>query len=71
MGRKFGFSWSWKRAVGISAAKAKLSRQIGIPLTRSGRQRKLGRMLGCCTLLASMVAGFSTLLCAVLSLCLR
>ena len=47
MGRKFGFSFSWKRALGISAAKARLSRKIGIPLTRSGRQRALGRALGC------------------------
>jgi hypothetical protein len=37
---KGGFSW--KRFVGISAFKARISRKIGIPLTRSGRQRKLG-----------------------------
>lgn len=48
MGRKFGFSFSWKRALGISAAKGRLSRKLGIPLTRSGRQRKIGRMTGCC-----------------------
>jgi hypothetical protein len=47
MGRKFGFSFSWKRAMGISAAKGRISRKIGIPLTRSGRQRKFGRMAGC------------------------
>lgn len=46
--KKFGFSWSWKRASGLSAAKGKLSRKLGVPLTRSGRQRKLGRMMGCC-----------------------
>ncbi|CAM3628605.1 hypothetical protein [Legionella longbeachae] len=34
--------FSWKRLVGISALKAKISRKIGIPLTQSGRQRKLG-----------------------------
>lgn len=44
MGRKFGCSFSWKRALGISSAKSRLSRMIGIPLTRSGRERKLGRM---------------------------
>ena len=38
-----GLSFSWKRALGVSQAQAKLSRQIGIPLSRSGRQRKLGR----------------------------
>ena len=37
--------FSWRRFTGISAAKARLSRQIGIPLTRSGRQRKIGRMV--------------------------
>ncbi len=48
MGRKFGFSWSWKRAVGLSSAKAQLSRELGVPLTSSGRQKKMGRMMGCC-----------------------
>lgn len=43
-----GLSFSWKRALGISAAKGRISRQIGIPLTRSGRQRKIGRAMGCC-----------------------
>jgi hypothetical protein len=38
-----GFSFSWRRAVGISAAKGRLSRAIGVPLTQSGRERKLGR----------------------------
>ncbi len=47
MGRKFGISFSWKRALGISGLKAKISRKIGIPLTRAGRQRKVGQMLGC------------------------
>jgi len=51
MGRKKkgipGLSYSWKRAIGLSSAKGKLSRIIGIPLTRSGRQRKMGRMMGC------------------------
>jgi hypothetical protein len=37
---KGGFSL--KRFLGISAYKAKISRKIGIPLTRSGRQRKIG-----------------------------
>lgn len=46
MGRKFGFSFSWKRALGISSFKGKVSRFIGIPLTKSGRQRKAGRLLG-------------------------
>lgn len=48
MGRKkYGFSFSWRRATGYSAAKGKLSRKLGIPLTRSGRQRKVGKAMGC------------------------
>lgn len=43
-----GLSFSWRRALGISQAQARLSRQIGVPLSRSGRQRKAGRMAGCC-----------------------
>ena len=40
-----GLSFSWRRALGISAAEARLSRRIGVPLTRQGRQRKLGRAI--------------------------
>lgn len=39
---KGGFSW--KRFAGISGAKSRMSRKIGIPLTRSGRQQKIGRV---------------------------
>ena len=38
---KGGFSW--KRFLGVSAAKSRVSRKIGIPLTRSGRHQKIGR----------------------------
>ena len=38
-----GFSWS--RLLGISAAKSRISRAIGVPLTKSGRQRKIGRIV--------------------------
>lgn len=40
---KGGFSW--KRAVGITKAKQKISRKTGIPFTKSGRQRKIGKMV--------------------------
>jgi hypothetical protein len=40
--------FSWKRFIGISAFKAKISRKIGIPLTKSGRQRKLGAFVMKC-----------------------
>src|SRR5688572_19380858 len=46
MGKKFGFSWSWRRALGISSAKQKIARMTGIPTTRGGRERKIGRLLG-------------------------
>jgi hypothetical protein len=52
-----GFSFSWKRALGISGAKGRLSRKIGVPLTRSGRQRKVGRAMGCCVVLAVPLVG--------------
>jgi hypothetical protein len=44
---KGGFSW--RRLSGISAAKAKISRATGVPLSRSGREQKIGRMVtgGC------------------------
>lgn len=51
---KGGFSW--KRLVGISAAKSRLSRKIGVPLTRSGRQRKFGAAAGCMTLCVAGIA---------------
>lgn len=53
-----GLSFSWRRALGISQAQARLSRRIGIPLSQSGRQRKLGRAVGCCWfLLVPLSAG--------------
>jgi hypothetical protein len=36
------FGFSWKRALGITRVKTKISRAIGVPLTKSGRQRKVG-----------------------------
>ena len=52
---KGGFSW--KRALGITRIKSNISRSTGIPLTKSGRQRKIGKMVtggGC---LVIMIAG--------------
>jgi len=51
-----GLSFSWRRALGVSQAQARLSRKIGIPLSRSGRQRKAGRMVGC-ALPVALLAG--------------
>jgi len=55
MGKKYGFSFSWKRAIGLSSAKGKLSRRIGIPLSRSGRQRKIGRAAGCLVIVGAFL----------------
>jgi len=43
--RRYGLSFSWKRAVGLSQRKQKIARKIGIPLTRAGRQRKVGALV--------------------------
>ena len=37
--------FSLRRFVGVSALLSRISRKIGIPLTRSGRQRKLGAII--------------------------
>jgi len=66
--KKYGFSFSWKRALGVSAAKSKLSRRIGIPLTRSGRQRKVGRALGCCVTAAALLGPLVLIIVAFLCL---
>ncbi|HEX9695158.1 MAG TPA: hypothetical protein VGB64_02455 [Actinomycetota bacterium] len=48
---KGGFSW--KRLTGVTRAKSRISRTTGIPLTRSGRQRKIGKAVGGCALPAA------------------
>ena len=37
-----GLSFSWKRAVGLSEARRKISQATGIPTTRGGLERKIG-----------------------------
>jgi len=55
--RRYGLSFSWRRATGLSAAKSSLSRRIGYPLTRAGRRRKAARAMGCCVPIALLLAG--------------
>lgn len=38
-----GFSFSWKRFVGITKAKQKIARKSGIPTTKQGLERKIGK----------------------------
>lgn len=40
-----GLSFSWKRALGITQAKQKIARQTGFPTTKSGIERKIGKMI--------------------------
>ena len=39
-----GLSFSWKRALGVTKAKRKISKATGIPTSRSGRRAKVGRL---------------------------
>jgi hypothetical protein len=52
---KGGFSW--KRATGVTRAKTRVSRVTGVPWTKSGRQRKVGRAVtgGGCLLVVLLV----------------
>ena len=38
-----GMSFSWKRALGVSKIKQNISRATGIPMTRSGLEKKIGK----------------------------
>jgi hypothetical protein len=40
-----GFSFSLKRALGISQAKQKIARETGIPTSKAGIERKIGNMI--------------------------
>ena len=42
---KPGLSFSWKRALGVTAMKQKVARATGIPTTRGGLERKLGGLV--------------------------
>ncbi len=39
---KFGFTFSWKRALGITKAKQDFALQTGIPTSKAGLERKIG-----------------------------
>jgi hypothetical protein len=60
-----GLSFSWRRASGLSGLESKISRETGIPLTRSGREKKLGRffmhLIGWIVLAAIAYGGFELL----------
>ncbi len=37
-----GLSFSWKRALGLTAARQRIARRTGIPTTKTGIERKIG-----------------------------
>ena len=41
-----GLSFSWKRALGVTKAKRRVSKKTGIPISRGGRRMKLGKWMG-------------------------
>jgi len=40
-----GLSFSWKRALGITQAKQKFAKQTGVPTTKTGLERKVGKII--------------------------
>lgn len=40
-----GLSYSWKRATGISSVKQRISKRVGIPMTKGGVERKIGSFI--------------------------
>lgn len=49
MGRKNagipGLSFSWKRAVGVSGVRQRVARKTGVPTTKAGLERKVGKII--------------------------
>lgn len=43
---KLGKSFSLKRALGVTSLKRKIAKATGIPTTKAGRQKKLGKLFG-------------------------
>ena len=44
-GKKSGISFSFKRLIGITGLKSSIAHKTGIPLTKGGVERKIGRGL--------------------------
>jgi len=64
--------FSWKRTTGLTRVNSKFSRKAGIPLTKSGRQRKIGKALtggscGCTLVIADTGIAISIFLLLVLA----
>jgi hypothetical protein len=55
-----GVNFSLSRAIGLTKVKRQASGDLGVPLSRQARQRKLGASLGCCVMLALPTALVAT-----------
>lgn len=40
-----GVSFSWKRALGLTKLKQQISRETGIPMSKNGIERKIGKAI--------------------------
>ncbi len=40
-----GLSFSWKRALDITQMEQKISRETGVPMSKAGVERKIGRAI--------------------------
>lgn len=40
-----GLSFSWKRAVGLTQAKQQIARKFGVPTSKVGLERKVGKLI--------------------------
>ena len=60
----------WKKLSGYSAAKSKVSRKIGVPLTKSGRNQKVGKIVtkGCLGIFIAMTLPILFLLIIIFNL---
>lgn len=63
-----GLSFSWRKASGITKVRKEAARKTGIPTTKSGRQRKVGKALGCCIPFVILLVGFGTFLIGIAQL---
>ena len=50
--KKHSFSFSWKRALGVTAVKQRFARQTGIPTSMNRIEQKVGRSV------LNMIIGF-------------
>jgi hypothetical protein len=42
---RYGFSFSWRRLLGIAGLRSSVAHRTGVPTTRGGLERKIGRSL--------------------------